>query len=69
MRFLSEPDNGVKQKAKDYHAYNYSYYQNLVEQRPFHLNLRGLSESGWYREEEEAQSDQSGQFGREEQRR
>jgi len=68
MRFLSEPDNGVEQKAKYYYAYDYSYYQNLVKQRPFRLNLRGLSESEWYREEEETQSNQSGQFGCETQR-
>lgn len=61
MRFLSEPDNGVKQKAEDYYAYDYSYYQNLVKERPFHLNLRGLRESEGYREEE-AQPNQSGQF-------
>lgn len=47
MRFLSEPNYGVKQKAKDYNAYDYPYYQNLVKQRPFHLNLRGLGESKW----------------------
>jgi hypothetical protein len=60
IRFLSEPDNGVEQKAKDYYAYDYSYYQNLVKQRPFRLDLRGLSENEWYREVEEAESDQGG---------
>jgi hypothetical protein len=54
MRFLSEPYNGVKEKAEDYYAYDYSYYQNLVKQCPFRLNLRGLGESEGYREEEEA---------------
>jgi hypothetical protein len=53
MRFLSEPDNGVEQKAKHYYAYGYSYHQNLVKQRPFRLNLRGLSESEWYRAAED----------------
>jgi hypothetical protein len=56
IRFLSEPDNGVEKKAKDNYAYDYSYYQNLVKQRPFRLNLRGLSESERYREAEEPQS-------------